>query len=518
MLAEKSWISRIPSELRGQLKYIVTFFGVGLTYLTLAKFSLVLASINPSASPIWPPTGFALASVLLLEYSVWPAIFLGSLIANATTAGSIYTSLAIASGNTVECVIGAFLINRWSDGIKTFDTPAGVAKFALICFAPSTIISATIGVGSLSLAGYSEWANSLSVWLTWWMGDLAGALVITPVIVLWTTGSARSFNRQEWFHSSFVFICAIVVGLVAFNPLLGQTANTGPLAFLAIAPLMWAALRRNQRDTATTALILACFAVWSALGGGGPLGRSTLNDSFLLLLAFVISISVPSLALSAEVAMRKSHEERIDLMMRELSHRSKNLLTVVQAIARQIARRTQNFVDFEVAFATRLGSFAEIHDLLNESEWRGADITLLVQKHLSPFRDLDEGWLTLDGPKLVLTPRAAEQIGFALHELATNAAKHGALSGESGRVSIQWKLKIEDRDQEYLHILWKESGGPVVTEVERTGFGKLVVAEIVPTSLRGKASLEFKPDGISWLLIIPTSGVLEKPPVTARRN
>ncbi len=299
-------LAQIPSELRGQLKYIVTFFGVGLTYLTLAKFSLVLASINPSASPIWPPTGFALASVLLLEYSVWPAIFLGSFIANATTAGSIYTSLAIASGNTVECVIGAFLINRWSDGIKTFDTPAGVAKFALICFAPSTIISATIGVGSLSLAGYSEWANSLSVWLTWWMGDLAGALVITPVIVLWTTGSARSFNRQEWFHSSFVFVCAIVVGLVAFNPLLGQTANTGPLAFLAIAPLMWAALRRNQRDTATTALILACFAVWSALGGGGPFGRSTLNDSFLLLLAFVISISVPSLALSAEVAMRKS--------------------------------------------------------------------------------------------------------------------------------------------------------------------------------------------------------------------
>jgi two-component sensor histidine kinase len=205
-------------------------------------------------------------------------------------------------------------------------------------------------------------------------------------------------------------------------------------------------------------------------------------------------------------------------MMRELSHRSKNLLTVVQAIARQIARRTQNFVDFEVAFAARLDSIAETHDLLIESEWRGADIALLVQKHLSPFRDLDEGWLTLDGPKLVLTPRAAEQIGFALHELGTNAAKHGALSVEPGRVSIQWKLKIEDRDQEYLHILWKESGGPVVAEVERTGFGKLVIAEIVPTSLRGKASLEFKPDGISWFLIIPTSGVLEKTPVTARRN
>src|SRR6266480_7175159 len=173
------------------LKYLVEFFGIAIAYLAVAKLSLALASIHPSATPIWPPTGYALAAVLLLGYRVSPAIFLGALVANVTTAGSIGTSLAIATGNTFESLVGAYLINRWSDGRSTFDTPAGVARFAVICFVPSTMISATLGVGSLSLAGYADWSEVRSIWTTWWMGDLAGALVITPAIVLWGTTPAR---------------------------------------------------------------------------------------------------------------------------------------------------------------------------------------------------------------------------------------------------------------------------------------------------------------------------------------
>src|SRR5947199_3298765 len=109
------------------LKYLFEFLGIAITYLAVAKLSLALASVHPSATPIWPPTGFALAAVLLLGYRIWPAIFLAAFVTNATTAGSTYTSLAIATGNTLER----------SDGVGTFDTPTGVAKFALICFVPS---------------------------------------------------------------------------------------------------------------------------------------------------------------------------------------------------------------------------------------------------------------------------------------------------------------------------------------------------------------------------------------------
>jgi two-component sensor histidine kinase len=510
MSARRSLIKPISIDFGALVKYLVEFSGVAITYLAVAKLSLALASVHPSATPIWPPTGFALAVVLLLGYRIWPAIFLAAFMANATTAGSTYTSLAIATGNTLESVVGAYLINRWSDGVGTFDTPTVVAKFALICVVPSTMISATLGVGSLSLSGYANWADFGLIWMTWWMGDLAGALVITPVILLWTTSAPRSPGRQEWMQSCAVFSAVIVVGLIAFSPLIEQTPSRGPLAFLAVLPLMWAALRRNQRDTATTALILACFAVWGTASNGGPFARSNLNDSFLLLLAFMISISVPSLALSADVAMRKRHEDHIEFVMHELSHRSKNLLAVVQGMAHQVAGQTENLQDFDAAFSTRLRALADTHDLLVTRGWHGTDIRDLVRTQLIPFVESKGNRLTSEGPDLMLTPKAAEQIGLALHELGTNAAKHGAFSVPAGTVNIQWQLENDGPDKGHLRIGWMERGGPAVNGLQTKGFGHMIITKIVPLSLRGRASFQLEPERVRWTLVVPASGVLAK--------
>ena len=151
----------------------------------LAKLGLQLASINPSASPIWPPTGLALAAVLLGGLRIWPAIFIGAFAANATTAGTLETSALIALGNTLEGVAGGYLIERWSGGAQTFDEPVRVAKFALVSVGPATVISASIGVLTLCVAGLAAWTKFTPIWVTWWLGDAAGALVVTPVIVLW---------------------------------------------------------------------------------------------------------------------------------------------------------------------------------------------------------------------------------------------------------------------------------------------------------------------------------------------
>src|SRR5438874_5137282 len=337
MLAEKTYTNFRPADIRKRAKDIVELSSIAIIYVAVAKLSLALASIHPSATPIWPPTGFALAVVLLLGYRLTPAIFLGAFVANVTTAGSISTSLAIATGNTLESLVGAYLINQSCDDCSTFDTPGGVVKFALICVIPSTVISATLGVGSLSLAGYADWSEVRSIWTTWWMGDLAGALVITPAIVLWGTTPAR-IERRVLIQSCVIYAATIAVGLIAFSPLLEQSPTRNSLAFFAILPLIWSALRRNQRDTATTALLLSCFAVWGTMSNAGPFVSSSLNESFLLLLAFMISVSVPSLALSADVAVRRRHEEHVNFVMRELSHRSKNLLFIVQSMAKQVAR------------------------------------------------------------------------------------------------------------------------------------------------------------------------------------
>jgi PAS domain S-box-containing protein len=303
--------------------YAVTLVVVAGAYFVLAKLGLRLASINPSASPIWPPTGFALAVVLLFGYRTWPAILAGAFAANVTTAGNLETSAVIALGNTLEAMAGGYLINIWAAGSDTFATPSRVAKFALIGAGPATVISATVGLLALTVAGYAAWDNFSAIWTTWWLGDVAGALVVTPVIVLWARSGRRSFQLNELLDTAAVLGLATAVGFVAFSPLLPRTDYTSPLGFLAILPLFWAALRRGPRDTATVALILAAFAVWATIQHAGPFGDIGLNKSFLLLLTFMISVSVPSLALSADVAMRRESEDKLERTRAELDSRVK---------------------------------------------------------------------------------------------------------------------------------------------------------------------------------------------------
>jgi len=329
------------------ISYAGGLAAIGVIYFALAKGGLALASIHPSATPIWPPTGVALAAVLLWGYRTWPAIFTAAVIANATTAGSVATAIAIATGNSLEAVVGAYLINRWSSGCNTFSTPNSVAKFALICFVIATPISASIGLTSLATAGYIERTNFANAWVTWWLGDVTGALVIAPVIVLWASSHYHAFNRNEFLETVGVLATAAAVGLIAFSPLIEQTPSRGPLGFLAILPMLWAALRRGPRDTATVALVLAGMTIWGTLTGGGPFTTADLNVSFLLVLMFLISITVPSLLLSADVEVRKKAEESLRRAQIELE--------------RKVAERTQE-LEFANAAKSRFLAMAS-HDL-----------------------------------------------------------------------------------------------------------------------------------------------------------
>ncbi len=305
------------------IKYTGALLLVALVYFALAKFGLQLASINPSASPIWPPTGFALAAVLLGGYRIWPAIFVSAFAANATTAGTLETSAVIALGNTLEGLAGGYLINLWAGGREAFATPARVAKFVLIGAGPATVISASIGVLTLAIAGFAPWEKFVPIWTTWWLGDVAGALVLTPVIVLWADSARRAFDYRELPDAIAVLGSAAAVGFVAFSPLLPRTEYTSPLGFLAILPLLWAALRRGPRDTATVGLILTAFAIWATINHAGPFGDMGLNESFLLLLTFMISVSVPSLTLSVDVAMRRASEANLLRTRADLDQRVK---------------------------------------------------------------------------------------------------------------------------------------------------------------------------------------------------
>jgi PAS domain S-box-containing protein len=199
----------------------------------------------------------------------------------------------------------------------------------------------------------------------------------------------------------------------------------------------------------------------------------------------------------------KAREEQVRLLLREVNHRAKNLLSVVQAIVRQTAASSHE--DFIERLTRRIQALAANHDLLVRNEWRGVDVDHLVHAQLSPFADLIGSRIVIDGPKLRLNSTAAQPIGLVLHELATNAGKYGALSTEAGQVKIRWEVAEDDT----FVLSWTERDGPPVSTPTRRGFGT-VVMEMTGYSIGGAVDLDYAPSGLTWRLTSPVMRSLER--------
>jgi two-component sensor histidine kinase len=203
----------------------------------------------------------------------------------------------------------------------------------------------------------------------------------------------------------------------------------------------------------------------------------------------------------ADITQRKEREERERLLMREVSHRAKNMLSVVDAIAHQTA--TRNPEDFMERFSERIQALAASQDLLIRSEWHGVEVEDLVCAQLAPFADLIGSRIGVHGPRGRLKAAGAQAIGLALHELATNAGKYGALSTETGRVDICWAI-----DGDTFSISWVERDGPPVSAPQRRGFGTIVMEVMVERSVNGTVDLVYAPAGVTWRLTCPTANAL----------
>ncbi|MCW3477144.1 sensor histidine kinase [Limobrevibacterium gyesilva] len=211
---------------------------------------------------------------------------------------------------------------------------------------------------------------------------------------------------------------------------------------------------------------------------------------------------------AVEITERKETAARIWLLMREVTHRSKNLLSVIQAIARQTATTSGSIEDFLRRFGARLHSLAGSHDLLVQEDWRGASIRELVQTQLGHYSDLANPQIRLMGDPLRIHPDAAQHIGMALHELATNAAKYGALSVPEGEVQISWTLTAEGPDGPRCRLTWEERNGPPVQAPKRRGFGHVVIERTVARALGGTVRLVHAPEGVQWTLDFPGSYIV----------
>jgi PAS domain S-box-containing protein len=237
----------------------------------------------------------------------------------------------------------------------------------------------------------------------------------------------------------------------------------------------------------------------------GELTHTTRDGQDIVVESRIVRVSydddIYALETNRDITERKQHEEREHLLMREMNHRAKNMLGLVQAIARRTATRDPE--DFIQRFSERIRALAANQDLLIRTEWQGVEVEDLVRAQLAPFGDLMGSRIALHGPKRRVKAAGAQAIGLALHELATNAGKYGALSTDEGRVDICWAT-----DGDIFTMGWVERDGPPVSTPKRKGFGTVVMEAMAESSLDGEVDLDYAPSGLTWRLTCPAANAL----------
>ncbi len=276
-------LSRLPTWLAAWI--------LALVYFVTARGFLLLAEINPSASPVWPPSGIALAALLLGGRKLWPGVFLGALAANLANGSPLPVAILIGAGNTLEAVAGAWLLERFAAGAHAFRTVRNAALFALVAFFVATPLSATIGVGAL-LAGGLPLAVVPQVWLNWWLGDAVGALIVTPVLLLVGRAGRHPAIQRRWAESVSVTLLMLVAGVGSYFQLpAGQHPDVSTLQaqfvlaaqYSLIPALIWAAVRFGPRGASWTMLWLTAVGIATAMAGNGALSIYSQQDRLVIL-------------------------------------------------------------------------------------------------------------------------------------------------------------------------------------------------------------------------------------------
>ncbi|MBI3550639.1 MAG: MASE1 domain-containing protein [Elusimicrobia bacterium] len=290
-----------------------------LAYFIAGKLGLRLAFVNASATAVWPATGIAVGGLLLLGRGAWPAIFIGAFLTNLLTAGTTFTSLGIAAGNTLEGVVAAYLIERLAQGRRFLLRPRDVFRFTGIA-AAATTLSATLGVSTLMLGGLAAWTTIGPIWLTWWMGDMAGCLLVTPLIVSWAATSSGEWTKARAAEAFALSALAAATAFAVFGPALSISAGSS-LEFLCFPTLLWAAYRFGPRATTLALASLSAVASLSTLHGFGPFAGKSPNEALLLLQAFMIVSAATMMSLSAVVAAHRRAVQDLRVIHRQLEER-----------------------------------------------------------------------------------------------------------------------------------------------------------------------------------------------------
>jgi signal transduction histidine kinase len=429
-------------------------------YIVTGKLGLMLGLVHPSASAVWAPTGISLAAMLLLGYRVWPAIFVGAFVVNVTTAGSLATSLGIATGNTLEALAGAALVNRFANGRHAFDRLPDTFRFALLAGVLATASSATLGIGSLLLGGFARWSDLTAIWITWWLGDMGGALVVAPLLILWLGHPWPRWSRSQSIEIATLLIALLALGQWVFGASSLAAAAGHPLKFLFMPLLAWAAFRFDQQVASAAIFEIGAIAVWDTLAGSAPSDARTLNESLVVHQVFMGVTAVTTLALAAVVSERR----RVDEAVRATTEELREAMTELEALSHSLTHDLRSPVGAVLNYSALLmqdygsrldaddlplvrrirrsaESAARLLDQLTQYAWVGRqqgeqsnlDMTALAREVYAEFvvAGEDVGNLQFELEPLPVSHGSPELLRCVFRNLLSNAVKY--TRGREGR-------------------------------------------------------------------------------------
>ncbi|MBI4370166.1 MAG: MASE1 domain-containing protein [Elusimicrobia bacterium] len=325
-------------------QYFLRVVFIMVLYYFSAQAGLAMAIPPGHATTIWPPSGIALAAILIWGPSLWPGIWLGSFLANIeilVANNNPWTiSLVIAAGSTLQALLAAWLIKRFIGSDNPFQRTAEVFKFIGIESAVC-VVAATVGIASLCLGGADSWSNFWASWLTWWLGDLVGAIIVTPIALTWVYGAGSPINKERNLIEYALFILSVIaITQVIFGEQFAIGATSYPLNYCLIPLLAWAAFRFNQQITTMCIGIVSIVAIWGTISGLGLQKIQSLNESLLLMTAFIGVLAVTGLVLSAALTQQKKSDQDLqkshELLEIKIQQKTGELVSANENLRREL--------------------------------------------------------------------------------------------------------------------------------------------------------------------------------------
>jgi len=384
------------AAVRRRLGYVAAVLGLAASYVVAARLGLMIDAVAGFATLVWPATGIALAALLIFGYRVWPGVFIGAFVANMLTGAPPLVALGIAAGNTLEAVVGAYLLRRIVGFRPSLDGLQDVLGLIVLAAGLSTMISSTIGVSSLYLGGIVPLTRAGEAWRAWWLGDLIGDLVVAPVLLVWATSPKARLTPQRLLEITALVVSVLVVDLFIFGGSAASDTAAFGQAYLVFPLLIWASLRFGQLGAVSTTFLTSLVAVWGTASGHGPFALPVLHDSLFALQTFMGVAAATFLVLGASIAERGRSEKRLRLAhetVTEANRAKSEFLAVMSHELRTPLNAISGYVEL-MSLETDAPGTETQRTYLSRIRSNQQHLLLLIEDVLS-FAKVEAGQLTL---------------------------------------------------------------------------------------------------------------------------